>query len=87
MIDLSTNVGLVRLVMHATPPDLVEALERSGLSEFFAGCTDSHRREYLNWILEAKRPETRRTRIEKAVSLLAEKQESERQRQRNKSHR
>ena len=31
----------------------------------------SHRRQYLQWIEEAKRPETRRRRIEKAVGMLS----------------
>lgn len=32
----------------------------------------SHRREYINWISEAKRPETRAKRIQTAVEWLAE---------------
>ena len=43
----------------------------AGLAEFFAGCTASHRREYLKWIGEAKKPETRAARIENTVAMLA----------------
>jgi uncharacterized protein YdeI (YjbR/CyaY-like superfamily) len=30
----------------------------------------SHRREYVDWIAEAKRPETRRRRIERTLERL-----------------
>lgn len=53
--------------MSAPPPDLEAALAKAGLSEFFADCTAAHQREYLKWIGEAKRPETRAARIAQAV--------------------
>ena len=53
------------------------ALARAGLAEFFAGCTASHRREYLKWIGEAKKPETRAARIEKTLAMLAERRAKE----------
>jgi len=56
-----------------TPQDLAEALKKAGLTEFFADCTKAHRREYLKWIDEAKRPETRQARIGKTVEMLAQK--------------
>lgn len=59
--------------MDDTPKDLALALEKVGLGEFFAECTAAHRREYLRWIGEAKRPETRKERITKAVKMLADK--------------
>ncbi len=49
----------------------------AGLAEFFAGCTASHRREYLKWIGEAKKPETRAARIEKTLAMLAERRAKE----------
>jgi len=60
-----------------TPSDLGAALAGAGLAEFFAGCTASHRREYLKWIGEAKKPETRAARIEKTVAMLAERRAKE----------
>jgi uncharacterized protein YdeI (YjbR/CyaY-like superfamily) len=33
----------------------------------------SHRREYIDWILEARRAETRARRIEKALALIKAK--------------
>ena len=57
--------------MNATPPDLADALKAAGLSEFFAECTMAHRREYVKWIGEAKRAETRKVRIGKAIEMLS----------------
>jgi uncharacterized protein YdeI (YjbR/CyaY-like superfamily) len=63
--------------MAVTPPDLALALTKAGLADFFTGCTASHRREYLQWIDAAKRPETRKRRIDEAVAMLAKKQAGE----------
>ncbi len=56
-----------------TPPDLLAALKknRRALAAFEA-FPPSHRREYIEWITEAKRDETRRRRLETAVSWMAE---------------
>jgi len=40
--------------------------------QFFAGLAPSHRREYLEWITEAKRDETRAKRMATAIEWLAE---------------
>jgi uncharacterized protein YdeI (YjbR/CyaY-like superfamily) len=53
--------------------DFSDALKKSGLDEFFADYASSHRREYLKWIGEAKRPETRTERIRNAVNMLSGK--------------
>ena len=63
--------------MTGLPQDLAAALERAGLASFFADCTAAHRQEYLRWIGEAKRPETRAARIEKAVQMIAAKRAEE----------
>ncbi|MGD1031258.1 MAG: YdeI/OmpD-associated family protein [Opitutaceae bacterium] len=63
--------------MAEIPGDIAKALKENGLAEFFAGCTDSHRREYLKWIGEAKRPETREARIKKAMALISAKRAEE----------
>lgn len=63
--------------MNQLPPDLAAALEKAGLAEFFADCTAAHQREYLKWIAEAKRPETRAARIAQATQMLAEKKAKE----------
>lgn len=59
--------------MTDIPQDFTDALKSAGLDDFFAICTDAHRREYLKWIAEAKRPETRKDRIRKAVEMLSHK--------------
>jgi hypothetical protein len=51
------------------PADLAAALgdeERS----FFDSLSYTHRKEYVRWIEDARREETRRARVEKAVVLL-----------------
>jgi uncharacterized protein YdeI (YjbR/CyaY-like superfamily) len=59
--------------MNDTPPDFDAALAAAGLAEFFAGCTPAHRREYLRWIGEAKRAETRKARIGRAIAMLKDR--------------
>lgn len=55
------------------PADFEQALDASPRArETFAAFPPSHRREYLEWITEAKRDETRRRRIATAVEWLAE---------------
>ncbi len=61
------------LRMKNVPADLLAALKESGLDVFFAGCTAAHQREYLKWIAEAKRPETRKQRIVQAVKMISAK--------------
>jgi uncharacterized protein YdeI (YjbR/CyaY-like superfamily) len=51
----------------AVPPDLRLALEGAGAGDRFAAFSFSHQNEYVRWIEEAKRPETRRSRIAKTV--------------------
>ena len=53
------------------PKDLVVALTAAPAARatFFA-LPPSHRREYLEWINEAKRSETRRRRIKKTIEML-----------------
>lgn len=55
------------------PPDLKAALARHAKARAtFEGFAPSHRREYVEWITEAKREETRRKRIETTIAWLAE---------------
>jgi hypothetical protein len=52
------------------PADLAEALEAAGMREAFDALSFSHRREHVQAIEEAKKPETRARRIAKAVEML-----------------
>jgi uncharacterized protein YdeI (YjbR/CyaY-like superfamily) len=53
------------------PDDLAAALSDTARA-VLDGFAPSHRREYLEWITEAKRPETRASRIAQATEWLAE---------------
>lgn len=55
------------------PPDLARALGRSRKAKAtFDAFPASHRREYIEWITEAKREETRARRVAQAVEWMAE---------------
>jgi hypothetical protein len=54
------------------PPDLAEALAAAGLGQRFEAMAYTHRKEYARWVAEAKKPETRQRRVEKAVAMVAE---------------
>jgi hypothetical protein len=58
----------------AVPEDLQKALRAaSGSYGLFQKLSYSHRKEYINWIDEAKRSETRKKRIAETVRRLDEK--------------
>jgi uncharacterized protein YdeI (YjbR/CyaY-like superfamily) len=60
----------VKLVV---PADLKAALAKSKKAlATFEGFTYSHKKEYLEWITEAKREETRAARVKQAVEWMAE---------------
>jgi hypothetical protein len=51
--------------------DLARALaDDADAKAAFAGISFTHRREYVEWVKEAKRPETRRRRIEQTVERV-----------------
>jgi uncharacterized protein YdeI (YjbR/CyaY-like superfamily) len=53
------------------PPDVAEALADDAPAALaFAGLAPSHKREYLSWIDEAKKPDTRRRRIAGMIGRL-----------------
>lgn len=53
------------------PDDLAAALRKATEARaFFDSLSYSHRKEYVRWIEEAKKPETRATRVAKAVEML-----------------
>ncbi len=55
------------------PPDLARALATDEKAQAaFEDLSHMHKKEYLDWIAEAKRPETRARRIDRAVSLLGD---------------
>jgi len=54
------------------PPDLAAVLD-DDLRAFFDSLSYTHRKEYVRWVEEAKREETRRARVQKAAALLRAK--------------
>jgi hypothetical protein len=57
----------------AVPEDLAAALARNRAARStFEKFSDSHKREYVTWIAEAKRQETRERRVATAVEWMAE---------------
>ena len=56
-----------------TPPSLSKALARNKKAKAtYDGFSPSHKREYVEWITEAKSEETRDRRIEQALGWMAE---------------
>jgi hypothetical protein len=52
------------------PEDLAAALAQAGAREAFDRLAFSHRREHVNAVNDAKKPETRARRIAKAVEMI-----------------
>ena len=65
-LELDTEPRIVRV-----PKDLAGALDKETRAGFDR-MSYTHRREYVEWIEEAKREETRRRRIANAVELIGE---------------
>jgi hypothetical protein len=54
----------------AVPEAFADALAAAGVRDDFDALSYTHRREYVRWIEEAKRDETRERRLAKAVEML-----------------
>jgi len=56
------------------PPDLAQALKADpAAAALFKQLAYSHQKEYVRWIEEAKRAETRKTRVAKAAEMLKQR--------------
>jgi hypothetical protein len=53
------------------PAVLQETLSQKGLLDAFEKLSYTHRKEYCRWIIEAKKEETRQSRLAKAVDMLS----------------
>lgn len=59
--------------MSELPEELADALAAApDAKAAFEALPPSHRREYVQWVAEAKKPETRVTRAQKTVTRLRE---------------
>lgn len=52
------------------PTELTKLLKKEKLAEVFDKLSYTHQKEYVRWIGEAKREETRQNRIAKTVEML-----------------
>jgi bifunctional DNA-binding transcriptional regulator/antitoxin component of YhaV-PrlF toxin-antitoxin module len=52
------------------PPELQKQLEEHNLLTFFEGLSYTHRKEYCRWIHEARKEETKQSRVAKAIEML-----------------
>jgi uncharacterized protein YdeI (YjbR/CyaY-like superfamily) len=55
-----------------TPSDLADELTNADLLETFEAMSPSHRREYIDWIADAKQAATRRRRITGTVERFVQ---------------
>jgi hypothetical protein len=53
------------------PAEFERLMRREGLLAFFENLSYTHRKEYRRWITEAKREETRQTRLKKSIEMLS----------------
>jgi hypothetical protein len=72
-LDLDTDPRVVK-----PPADLVKALKAASAWDRWQDLSFSHQREHVEAIDEAKRPETRARRIERAVQMIRSKPTSRR---------
>ncbi len=58
----------------AAPDDLKKLFaDNAAAGDFFHGLSYTHRKEYVRWIEEAKRPETRVRRLDKTIDMLLDR--------------
>ena len=59
------------------PPDLKKALTANSAAKLaFENLPPSHRKEFLTWLADAKKPETLRRRIDKMIPMMLAKNET-----------
>ena len=67
-IELDTEPRAVEI-----PPDLLKELKKDKEARtFFDTLSYTHQKEYVSWIMEAKKEETRQTRIVRTIEMLKE---------------
>ncbi|WP_394993172.1 YdeI/OmpD-associated family protein [Emticicia sp.] len=55
------------------PDDLLLAMLESDVKPFFDSLSFTHQKEYLQWILDAKKEKTRQNRLIKAIEMMQNK--------------
>jgi uncharacterized protein YdeI (YjbR/CyaY-like superfamily) len=81
VIRLAVNIAMKTKPFPRTgnamtiPPDLKKALASNSDAKLaFEKLPPSHRKEYLTWLADAKKPETLQRRIEKIIPMLLRRQ-------------
>ena len=59
--------------------DIMEHLNRAGLLNKFQILPASHQAEYLKWVGEAKKPDTRSRRVTKLLNMLSKDKNNQHQ--------
>jgi uncharacterized protein YdeI (YjbR/CyaY-like superfamily) len=72
-IDVTLELDTAPRIVEV-PKDLAAALKKAGARKAFDALAYSHRKEHVRAIEEAKAPETRARRIEKAIAMVLAKQ-------------
>ena len=70
--DVSVEIENDTAPREVTLPDDLAAAMDDAARTAYDGLSYTHRKEWVRWVEEAKKPETRATRIEKTVSRLHE---------------
>ena len=68
--EVDVRIDLDDAPREVTVPDDLAAAFDDAVRATFDGLAYSHRKEWVRWVEEAKKPETRATRIEKTVESL-----------------
>ena len=67
------GIDFVNRTVHL-PADALSALNKyKGMAAFFSAMSFTHKKEYVQAIVDAKKEETRKRRIEKTIEMLLQK--------------
>ncbi len=70
------GIDFINRTIHL-PPDVIAAFRaQKGLQDFFNTMSFTHKKEFMQSIADAKKPETRARRIEKMIEMLLQKMKS-----------
>lgn len=71
VVQVVMNIDLAERVV-VVPDELRDALAaRAGATKAFEALSPSHRKEFADWVGSAKKPETRLSRAEKSLDMIA----------------
>jgi hypothetical protein len=72
-VTIAIEIDSEPLPGDEVPADLLAAIKKSKATAAWAKLPPSHKREHVNAVLDAKKPETRARRVEKAIAMLLER--------------